>query len=145
MGIPAMTLRRRSVTNLMCRRRRTSRSGESHVDLQTGISRSPRGRWISAEAHRERKRGSTSISRSHHIVVLLACACALSAVAHAQVVRQSSWLIQDPEQGLRQELAETVIAHADEWLTRENPEAPIARLDDRVRITVIDEIDQRTG
>ncbi|MBC8144663.1 MAG: hypothetical protein H7X80_03695 [bacterium] len=38
-----------------------------------------------------------------------------------------------------------MIANADEWMTRDNPEAPIARLDDRVRITVIDEIDTRTG
>ena len=69
----------------------------------------------------------------------------LGATACAQVVRQSSWSIQDRHNGLRQELAETVIASADEWLTRDNPDAPIARLDEHVRVTVVDELDPTTG
>jgi hypothetical protein len=80
-----------------------------------------------------------------HIPTLIACLVTLSTVATGQIVRQASWSIQDPAQGLRQELAETVIAHADEWLTREDPNAPIARLGDRVRVTVVDEIDPTNG
>lgn len=38
-----------------------------------------------------------------------------------------------------------MIANADEWLTRDNPDAPIARYSDRVRVTVIDEIDASSG
>lgn len=85
------------------------------------------------------------IRRAYHIALLVAVACAFGSSLHAQIVRQSSWLIQDPERAFRQELAGVVIANADQWLTRENPEAPIARLDDRVRVTVIDEIDPHTG
>jgi hypothetical protein len=66
-------------------------------------------------------------------------------VAHAQIVRQSSWSIQDPQHGLRQEFAEQVIENADVWLTKENPDAPIARLGDRVRVTVVDEFDPGSG
>jgi hypothetical protein len=75
----------------------------------------------------------------------IALGSVVSTAAGAQVVRQSSWLIQDPQHGLRQEIAERVVASADAWLTRETPDAPIARLDDRVRVTVVDEIDPASG
>jgi hypothetical protein len=63
----------------------------------------------------------------------------------AQIVRQSTWSIQDPRYALRQPIADSVIANADEWLTRDNPDVPIARFGDRVRVTVVEEFDPETG
>lgn len=80
-----------------------------------------------------------------HILAVCLLALVASTGARAQIVRQSSWSIQDPQQGFRQEIADLVIANADEWLTKDNPDVPIARLGDRVRVTVVDEFDPSSG
>lgn len=71
----------------------------------------------------------------------------LSATMHvrAQDVYVASWTIQDPAHDLRQEIAEQIIERANIWLTRDNPEAATVRLDDKIRVTVVGEYNQRDG
>lgn len=78
----------------------------------------------------------------HNIYRFLAAVMLLLALyssAAAQEVYIASWTIQDLEHSLQQELAVDIIERANEWLTRDNPEAPTARLDDRLRVTVVGE------
>ena len=63
----------------------------------------------------------------------------------AQEVEQTSWTIQDLRHGLRSELASRVIEKANDWRTRDDPNAPTARLDDPLRISVITEYDPAGG
>ena len=65
--------------------------------------------------------------------------------AQSQDVYIASWTIQDPAHDLRQELAEQIIERANIWLTRDNPEAATVRLDDKIRVTVVGEYNQRDG
>lgn len=69
------------------------------------------------------------------IVALVCCAH-----AGAQEVYRASWTIQDPTRGLTQRLAEEIIDRANDWLTRDDPNAPTARVDDLLRVTVVGEI-----
>jgi hypothetical protein len=62
----------------------------------------------------------------------------------AQEVYRASWLIQDRGR-LQQEIARSIIARANDWLTRDNPNAPTARLDDPLRVTVVVEFVPATG
>lgn len=70
---------------------------------------------------------------------------ALPRLAEAQEVYIASWTIQDLDYNLQQELAVDIIERANEWLTRDNPEAPTARLDDRLRVTVVGEYNPTDG
>lgn len=70
----------------------------------------------------------------------------LGAVAiQAQPVFRQSWTLQDKERGLRQELARIVIGRANDFMTHDDPYGATARLDDRLRITVVGELSQSTG
>lgn len=64
--------------------------------------------------------------------------------ATAQEVYRASWLIQDRGK-LQQEVARSIIERANDWLTRDNPNAPTARLDDPLRVTVVVEFIPATG
>jgi hypothetical protein len=85
------------------------------------------------------------ICRIHHIaaavVLLLSCTCSI----HAQEVEQASWTIQDLRHGLRSEFASTIIEKANDWRTRDDPNAATARLDDPLRVSVITEYDPSGG
>ncbi len=76
---------------------------------------------------------------------LLAVFLLASASAAAQEVFQASWTVQDKRHDLQQWLARSVIARANDWLTREDNTAPTARLDDPLRVTVIVHLDPTTG
>ncbi len=70
----------------------------------------------------------------------------LGAVAlQAQPVFRQSWTLQDKERGLRQELARMIIGRANDFMTHDDPYGATARLDDRLRITVVGELSQSTG
>lgn len=64
---------------------------------------------------------------------------------HAQEVYRASWTIQDKPRGLRQDLARQIIMKANDWLTRDDPSTPTARLDDILRVTVVGEVVPATG
>lgn len=53
--------------------------------------------------------------------------------------------MQEKEFGLRQELARSIIRNANDYLTRDDPNGPVARLDDRLRVTVVGELTQSSG
>ncbi len=53
----------------------------------------------------------------------------------AQEVYRASWLIQDRER-LQQQIARSIIERANDWLTRDDPNAATARLDDPLRVSV---------
>ncbi|HVZ38494.1 MAG TPA: hypothetical protein VHI13_04400 [Candidatus Kapabacteria bacterium] len=68
-----------------------------------------------------------------------------AAAARAQEAYRASWTLQDRAHGLDQKLAEEIIARANDWLTRENPRAPTARVDDLLRVTVVGEVTPQGG
>jgi hypothetical protein len=70
---------------------------------------------------------------------------ASSAVARSQEVFRASWSIQDLSRGLEQPFAERVIERANDWLTRDDPNAPTARTDAAVRVTIVGEISPSGG
>lgn len=81
---------------------------------------------------------------------LLAAMVAIGSIApgsaaQAQEVFRASWTIQDKTRGLNQDLARNVIERANDWLTRYDADAPTARLDDPLRVTVIGEISPSSG
>lgn len=80
-----------------------------------------------------------------YLLFALPMIAALCRTAAAQEVYIASWTVQDPDFGLQHELAVDVIERANEWLTRDNPAAPTARLDDRLRVTVVGEYDPADG
>jgi len=53
--------------------------------------------------------------------------------------------MQEKEHGLKQDLARDIIASANDYLTRDDPNGPIARLDDRLRVTVVGELVPSNG
>lgn len=63
------------------------------------------------------------------MILLLGCIAA----AQGQEVYEESWTIS----GLHHPLARTIIAQANDWLTRDNNTAATARLDDPLRVTVV--------
>lgn len=65
--------------------------------------------------------------------------------AAAQEVYIASWTIQDLDHGLQGPLAVDIIERTNEWLTRDNPEAPTGRLDDRLQVTVVGEYNPHNG
>ena len=74
------------------------------------------------------------------LVLIAACSSLL-----AQDTYVASWTIQDPAHDLRQDIAEQIIERANIWLTRDNPEAGTVRLDDKLRVTVVGEYNQKNG
>lgn len=56
-----------------------------------------------------------------------------------QEVLRTRWVMQDPLKGLQQELAQTVVERANDWMTRDNPNGVTARLDDRVVVETVTE------
>jgi hypothetical protein len=70
------------------------------------------------------------------IVLLIVAA---GSAAQAQEVFRASWKIQDRSRGLEQQFARDIIERANDWLTSDDPNAPTARLDDPLRVTVIGE------
>lgn len=82
-------------------------------------------------------------------LLLLLCASgamlAPGPAARAQEVFRASWTIQDKGRGLYQEIARNVIERANDWLTRDDPDALVARLDDPLRVTVVGEISPTSG
>lgn len=64
----------------------------------------------------------------------------MAPVASAQEIYRASWTIQDKARGLRQDIARSVIERANDWLTRDDADAPTARLDDPLRVTIIGEV-----
>jgi hypothetical protein len=89
-------------------------------------------------ANRKRERGN--LIRLRHIVPPLLLLLAFAATAEAQEAFRASWVIQDRVHGLTQPFASSLIARANDWLTREDASAPTARLDDPVRVTVVGEV-----
>jgi hypothetical protein len=82
-------------------------------------------------------------NRQRHILLTTFLAVTALIRLHAQdaqPVYRSSWWIQDRIHKLEQPIARTIIAHANDWLTRDNAAAPTARLDDPVKVTVIGEM-----
>lgn len=79
------------------------------------------------------------------MLAILLAGPALSATLHAQEVFLASWSIQDLSRGLRQKLAEDIIERANDWLTRENPNAPTARTDALLRVTIVGELSGAGG
>ncbi len=65
---------------------------------------------------------------------------ASGATASAQEIYRASWTIQDKGRGLKQELAQSVIERANDWLTRDDPNESTARIDDPLRVTVVGEM-----
>lgn len=63
----------------------------------------------------------------------------------AQPVYRQSWTMQEKEFGLRQDLARYIIRNANDYLTRDDPNGPVARLDDRLRVTVVGELAPSSG
>jgi hypothetical protein len=81
--------------------------------------------------------------RQRHILLTIVLAVVALIRLHAQdaqPIYRSSWWIQDRIHKLEQPIARTIIAHANDWLTRDNAAAPTARLDDPVKVTVIGEM-----
>lgn len=71
----------------------------------------------------------------------MALACGASTAAlRAQEVYRASWTIQDRSHGIEQQLAAEIIEDANDWLTRDNPNASTARVDDPLRVTVVGEL-----
>ncbi|MCE2504422.1 MAG: hypothetical protein J4G05_10250 [Chlorobi bacterium] len=54
----------------------------------------------------------------------------------AQEVYRLSWTLQNTDENFHQQLASDIIDSLNLWLTRDNPEAATARLDDNLRITI---------
>ncbi len=91
---------------------------------------------------------SGNVARHRLLWRLLPCLLALAGAAYgsagAQELYRISWTMQDPTRGLRQALAEQVIGRANDWFTRNDPNAPTAREDDLLRITVVGQIEGST-
>lgn len=84
------------------------------------------------------------MSSNYHVALALLL-LATAAPAVAQPIYRQSWTMQEKEFGLRQDLARFIISSANDYLTRDDPNGQVARLDDRLRVTVIGEIMPSTG
>jgi|GEM_PF-3260783 len=76
---------------------------------------------------------------------LLVAMAAFSSTLRAQEVFRASWTIQDRAHGLSQDIARDVIERANDWLTKDDPDQPVARLDDPLRVTIVGEISPVSG
>lgn len=82
------------------------------------------------------------------LLLLLSASAAMlvpGSAARAQEVFRASWTIQDKGRGLHQEIARNVIERANDWLTRDDADAPVARLDDPLRVTIVGELSPASG
>lgn len=86
-----------------------------------------------------------SLFRSYSIPLVLLLLMPCLKEATAQPVYRQSWTMQEKEFGLRQDLARFIIRSANDYLTRDDPNGPVARLDDRLRVTVIGELAPSSG